>query len=191
MTPICRLSAAFVCLLLASYVGAEDKSDDAKDKNLTVFHVKADLDTEQLQYVLAHGRKDVLKRAMVLDPKQTKAFWSVYRQYEEEREQLDAKRLRLLGTYVNRFSTLTNDDATRLIKLSLSNQRHELALRQKYFRILSQKLNPVVAARFVQLDDFVGMVTRLAILGHMPLIRGPMPEQAAPTRAPASQSRPR
>lgn len=191
MTPICRLSVAFVCLLLASYVGAEDKSDDAKDKNLTVFHVKADLDTEQLQYVLAHGRKKVLKRGMVLDPKQTKAFWSVYRQYEEEREQLDAKRLRLLGTYVNRFSTLTNDDATRLIKLSLSNQRHELALRQKYFRILSQKLNPVVAARFAQLDDFVGMVTRLAILGHMPLIRGSMPEQAAHTRAPASQSTPR
>src|SRR5688500_15647103 len=120
MTPICRLSVAFVCLLLASYVGAEDKSDDAKDKNLTVVHAEADLDTEQLQYVLAHGREDVLKRGMVLDPKQTKAFWSVYRQYEEEREQLDAKRLRLLGTYVNRFSTLTNDDATRLIKLSLS-----------------------------------------------------------------------
>jgi hypothetical protein len=66
----------------------------------------------------------------------------------------------------------------KIVKQSSENQQADLALRKKYFHIYSKKLNPVAAARFMQLDDIVGMVTRLAILGNLPLI-GDVPHAAA------------
>jgi hypothetical protein len=129
-----------------------------------------------LQYVLTHERKVVFDRAMGLDSEQSEIFWGVYHQFEKERERLDAKRLRLLGTYINKMNVLTNNDAISLVKQSSENQQADLALRQKFFRLLSKKLNPVLAARFFQLDDLIGMTVRLAILGNVPLITGLAPE---------------
>jgi len=144
----------------------------AEDKNVTVVRVTPTLDLDQIQYVLSHSRDEVFERGMLLEGKQWEQFWGVYDEYEKDRHVLDAKRLRLLGTFIGKHAMLTNEEATKLIEASGNNQREELALRQKYFEVLSKKLNPVAAARFVQLDDMIGMVIRLAILGNVPLISG-------------------
>ena len=116
----------------------------------------------------------------------------MYDEFDKEKGELDAKRLRLLGTFVNKNATLNGEEATKLIKASVENQQQDLALRQKYFEILSKQLNPLAAARFAQLDDIIGMVTRLAILGNAPLLSGvsgaagepASSPQQAPTAAP-------
>jgi hypothetical protein len=112
-------------------------------------------------------------------------FWGVYHRYEKEKEQLEKNRLRLLGTYIEKYATLTNDDIMKIVKQSGENQRADLALRQKYFHIYSKKLDPMAAARFLQLDDIVGMVTRLAILGNLPLI-GEVPQAATSGESPSA-----
>ena len=63
---------------------------------------------------------------MVLDARQKELFWGVYHRFEKEKEQLDAKRLRLLGTYIAKFPTLTNDEALKIMKQSGQNQQAEL-----------------------------------------------------------------
>ncbi|HSF68129.1 MAG TPA: hypothetical protein VLA67_11950 [Nitrospiraceae bacterium] len=166
MKPIHWLTALALCLLFSPALA------HAADNNITVVRVTPALDLDQLQYVLSHKREEVFDQGMALAPPQSDVFWGVYHQYKKEKDQLDAKRLRLLGTYIGKFASMTGDDAMKLVKASGENQQADLALRQKYFKILSKKLDPVVAARFAQIDDMVGMVIRLAILGNVPLISG-------------------
>lgn len=142
----------------------------AQDSPVNVVRIRPNLDTEKLRYILATERKQVFERNMNLNEEQSEIFWGVYHRYEKEKEQLEKNRLRLLGTYIEKYATLTNDDVMKIVKQSGENQRADLALRQKYFHIYSKKLDPMAAARFLQLDDIVGMVTRLAILGNLPLI---------------------
>lgn len=142
----------------------------AQESAVNVVRVRPNLDTEKLQYILATERKQVFERNMNLNEEQSEIFWGVYHRYEKEKEQLEKTRLRLLGTYIEKYATLTNDDVMKIVKQSGENQRADLALRQKYFHIYSKKLDPMAAARFLQLDDILGMVTRLAILGNLPLI---------------------
>ena len=156
--------------LLANPIHAEESS-------LKVIRVRPNLDMEKLQYIVTTERKAVFERNMNLDEQQSDVFWGVYHRYEKEKQQLEAKRLRLLGTYIEKYDALTNDDVLKIAKQSGENQQADLALRQKYFQIYSKKLNPIAAARFMQLDDIVGMVTRLAILGNLPLI-GDVPHTA-------------
>ena len=165
---------------------------NAEEPTLKVVRIRPNLDTEKLQYILTTERKSVFERNMNLNEQQSEVFWGVYHRYEKEKEQLEAKRLRLLGTYIEKFDSLTNDDVMKIAKQSGENQQADLALRQKYFQIYSRKLNPRAAARFMQLDDIVGMVTRLAILGNVPLI-GEVPHvpvSEAPAGEPAPPANP-
>ncbi|SLM49067.1 exported protein of unknown function [Nitrospira japonica] len=161
----------------------------AADKDITVVRVTPALDMDQIRYILSHEREQVFERGMVLNEKQWDKFWRVYDEYEKERQKLDAKRLRLLGTFINKHGTMSNEEATKLVDASRKNQQADLALRQKYFKILSKKLNPVAAARFVQLDDVVGMVVRLSILGNVPLITGTAEAVAEPESSPQTGER--
>lgn len=150
----------------------------AQEPTVKVVRIRPNLDTDKLQYILSTERKQLFERNMNLNEQQSEVFWGVYHRYEKEKEQLEKNRLRLLGTYVEKYATLTNDDILKIVKQSGENQRADLALRQKYFHIYSKKLDPIAAARFLQIDDIVGMVTRLAILGNLPLI-GDVPHSAA------------
>ena len=163
---ILRWSLYVVFCLVASLSAA------AKDTDITVVRVTPNVDLDQVKYVLSHQREEVFERGMRLESKQWKIFWKVYDDYDKERQELDAKRLRLLGKFITKNAALTGEEATKLMEASGANQRADLDLRQKYFKVLSQQLNPVAAARFAQLDDVIGMVTRLAILGNLPLISG-------------------
>lgn len=184
MKPVHWLVAVAACLLFTVPV-------NAVDKDISVVRVTPTVDLDQVRYILSHQREEVFERGMALNAKQWQVFWRVYEDYDKERQHLDAKRLRLLGTFINKNATLSGEEATKLMKASGENQRADLALRQKYFSILSVKLNSVAAARFAQLDDVIGMVTRLAILGNLPLISGvseveeqPAPAAEAPSAVP-------
>jgi hypothetical protein len=186
MKPIHWLTAVVVLLLLSPSLA------QAAGTDITDVRVTPALDMDQMKYILSHQREEIFQRGMALESKQWKVFWLVYDEFDKEKGELDAKRLRLLGTFVNKNATLTGEEATKLIKASVENQQQDLALRQKYFEILSTQLNPLAAARFAQLDDIIGMVTRLAILGNAPLFSGvsgaagepASSQQQAPTAAP-------
>ena len=171
MKPLAVTGLCLLCLGMSPALKAEEPT-------LKVVRIRPNLDTEKLQYILSTERKQVFERNMNLNEQQSEVFWGVYHRYEKEKEQLEANRLRLLGTYIDKYATLTNDDILKIVKQSGENQRADLDLRQKYFQIYSKKLDPIAAARFMQLDDIVGMVTRLAILGNLPLI-GDVPNAGA------------
>ncbi len=181
MKPLAVTGLCLLCLSVSPALNAEEPT-------LKVVRIRPNLDAEKLQYILTTERKSVFERNMNLNEQQSEVFWGVYHRYEKEKEQLEAKRLRLLGTYIEKFDSLTNDDVMKIAKQSGENQQADLALRQKYFQIYSRKLNPRAAARFMQLDDIVGMVTRLAILGNVPLI-GEVPHVPA-SEAPAGEPAP-
>ena len=108
MTGLCLLS---VTVSLA--VNAEDAS-------LKVVHIRPNLDMEKLQYVVSTERKSVFERNMNLDEKQSEVFWEVYHRYEKEKEALEAKRLRLLGSYIQKYASLTNDDVIKIVKQNVA-----------------------------------------------------------------------
>jgi len=157
-------------LLACGGMTAEVHAQDQKDSSLAVIHIRPHLDPEHMQYILSTDRKRVFEQNMKLEAQQRDIFWGVYHRYEKEKEELDSKRLRLLGSYIKNFGTLSDEDVTKMMQQSSANQQATLALRQKYFKMYSKKLGPVAAARFAQLDDLIEMVTRLAILGNIPLL---------------------
>src|SRR5262245_51268467 len=86
----------------------------AEDTQLKVIRIRPKLDTEKLQYILSTERKAVFERNMNLDEQQSEIFWGVYHRYEKEKEQLETKRLRLLGTYIDKYDSLTGAEVVKI-----------------------------------------------------------------------------
>ena len=123
--------------------GLHAQESTVSESTLKVVRIRPNLDLDKLQYILSTERKEVFQRNMDLDEQQSEVFWGVYHRYEKEKDQLEAKRLRSLGTYIEKYSSLTNDGVMKIVKQSSENQQADLALRKKYFHIYSKKLNPV------------------------------------------------
>ena len=157
-------------LFLALLVGflPQAEAQDTRVLSPTVMQPSSDLDI--VKYVVTQGRRRVFENAMKLNKQDSEIFWTVYAEYEREHGQVDQKGMKLLETYLKNVSVFTNEQSIQFTDELAMLQLETIALRAKYFRILSEKLSGVTAARFYQVDDYVTAATKLDLLDNLPFI---------------------
>jgi hypothetical protein len=133
---------------------------------------RQDVDMAKLENALSKKRRELFAAGMGgLSADQQQAFWGVYADFEKERDANMASRLNLLKQYTDNFASLTDADVVKMVNESAEIQKQTLDLRMKYFGILSQKLGPKAAARFVHIDDYLTTLFRLGMLDNMPALQ--------------------
>lgn len=115
-------------------------------------------------------KKAVVAEALKLNTKEENAFWPIYNQYETERAAIGTKSWNLLEEYANKYSSLADTSAVKLVRSSLGNMKSYITLREKYLKIIAQKVSPGVAARFIQIEDYLYTYVRSQALSEIPLI---------------------
>ena len=128
------------------------------------------LNMAAFQKALSQDRRQLFSANMNLSAKDFEAFWGVYGEYEKEREALGKTRMDLLKNYAAGFGNMSDADVTKLAGDYTQYQRSDIALREKYFGLVSQKVSVPAAARFFQIDDYIQTVTKLALLNQIPFI---------------------
>jgi hypothetical protein len=132
---------------------------------------KSDVDMAKLENALSKKRRELFAAGMGgLSADQQQIFWSVYGDFEKERDAVMASRLALLKQYTENFATLSDADITKMVNESAEIQKQTLDLRMKYFGIMSQKLGVKAAGRFVHIDDYLTTLFRLGMLDNMPAL---------------------
>jgi len=154
-------------VLLVGFLPQAD-AEDTRVLSPTVLQPSSDLDI--VKYVVTQGRRRVFENAMKLNKQDSEIFWTVYAEYEQEHGQVDQKGMKLLETYLKNVSVFTNEQSIQFTDELAMLQLETIALRAKYFRILSEELSGVTAARFYQVDDYVTAATKLDLLDHLPFI---------------------
>ena len=128
------------------------------------------LNMAALQKAMSQDRRQLFSANMNLSAKDFEGFWSVYGEYEKEREALGQTRIELLKNYASGFGNMSDADMAKLAADYSSYQRSDIALREKYFGVVSKKVSVAAAARFFQIDDYIQTVTKLALLSKIPFI---------------------
>jgi len=132
---------------------------------------------------LSHGKVGIINNVMQLDDQEARIFWPIYQEYEQELFDLGDARVEGIREFVGdeKSGKLNNPTASRLATAYFDYETKRLELVKKYYGIISEKLSPVRAAQFTQIEHRVGTVVDLLIASELPLIT-PAPE-AAPARA--------
>ena len=122
---------------------------------------------------ISGARTEIVVSAMELTAAQQEVFWPIYQDYAREQDALLVQRMTILKEFSANFGNMTADHANRIAKQSFALQRARLQTREKYFARLSQAVDPILAARFIQVDAQVATLLDFELMKSTPLIAPP------------------
>jgi len=126
---------------------------------------------ELLRSDVRAGKVEVLTEALDLSQKDADAFWPIYRAYDAELATLGDRRVALIKKFAATFGSTTDDDAAAFAKEWFGIQDDRNALRRKYFGKVAKATSSITAARFIQVENLVGMLIDIQIAAELPLVQ--------------------
>jgi len=113
----------------------------------------------------------ILTEALDLPQAQADAFWPLYRAYDTELTALGDRRVALVKRFAEKYGTMTDVDAEAVAKEWFALQNERLKLREKYYGKIAKATSSLVAARFIQVENVLGMLIDLNIAAELPLMK--------------------
>ena len=157
MTKTNRTLAALLGLVILLTAGLATAQDD-NDKYLEM--VRQDIKT---------GKTAYMTEGMELTSEQGEIFWPIYRDYLTKLSAIGDRRIANIKDYAENWDTMTQEKAAEIIKNSFKNQKDETKLLEATAKKMSKDLDPITAARFVQLESALNLLIDVQLTSEIPL----------------------
>jgi len=108
-------------------------------------------------------KKAVVADYLKLTNEEAEKFWPIYNKYETERTATGDLRIKLITDYVNNKHVGNVAAADEMVKESVDIQRKEVSLREKYYKLVKDGVNPTVAINFYQIEDQISTAVKSAL----------------------------
>jgi Spy/CpxP family protein refolding chaperone len=118
---------------------------------------------------LQSNRADVIAKNLTLTGAQSEKFWPLFDAYQKEQNGIMDEQLRGIQRYIEAFDTLSDADATALIKTHLDRDAKMVALRQQWLPRFQQVLGAKLGARVMQIDRRLALAQQLRFITKIPL----------------------
>jgi Spy/CpxP family protein refolding chaperone len=120
---------------------------------------------------LQSARADVIAKNMTFTAEQAAKFWPMFNQYQKEQNVIMDDQLREVQKYVDSYQTLDDPGALALINAHLDNDTKMTALRRQWLAEFQTVLGAKQAARLIQIDRRLSLVSQVEISSRIPLLR--------------------
>src|SRR4051812_35125874 len=94
---------------------------------------QAQTQDEMFNSVFKMEKRKYFSDNMHLKAEEFDKFWNIYAMFEAKRADLGTQRMDMLKQYVEKYQTLTNEDADKIIKKWLCLEKKDDKLRKKYY----------------------------------------------------------
>ncbi len=160
------LAAALLgCSTMAS---AQSAAAPATDKDS---HVISTQDLDMLRKDIRSQKKQLMAQNLTLTDSDATKFWPIYDQYVAELSKVKDKQYAAFQEYADHFGTMTDDQASTLIKQLLDVDVGATQLRAKYLPIVSKAIGGKKGATWAQLDRRIQMMVDLQLSSKTPLVQ--------------------
>jgi Spy/CpxP family protein refolding chaperone len=126
---------------------------------------------EQLRNDLQARSADVMAKGLTLTSEQAAKFWPLFEAYQKEQHEIVDGQLEATHAYAASFQSLGDQDAIAYIDALLERDQKVHDLRVKWLKKFQTVVPPKVAARAIQLERRMGIVTQVKLSSQIPLIR--------------------
>lgn len=159
MTKTTRILAAVlgtVILLGAGFATAQDDND----KYL-----------EMVRQDIKAGKTAYMTEGMELTSEQGEVFWPIYRDYLTKLSSIGDRQIALIKDYAVNWDSMTQDKAAEIMKASFKNQKDKMKLLEGTAKTVAKDLDPITAARFVQLERALNLLIDVQLTSEIPLFQ--------------------
>jgi hypothetical protein len=122
------------------------------------------------QSIWGMEKRTIVKSYMDLSEADAAKFWTVYEAYELTRKDLGKQRVAILGDYAKNYGSLSGEKAKELINKAVANNIAMQKLFKKTFKNMSKVLDPVTAAKFIQLENYFMLMIQMNIQESIPFV---------------------
>jgi hypothetical protein len=116
-------------------------------------------------------RQAIVTSVMDLTPKESEAFWPLYREYRVEMAKVGDRVSKLLVDYSGQYDTLTDAQAKKITSEWLSIEKAKTHVKDKYVSRFQKILPARKVMRFFQADNKLDAVVTAQLASIVPLAR--------------------
>jgi hypothetical protein len=130
--------------------------------------------SDNMQIVIEKVRADkklLVAENMQLTEKEAKAFWPVYKQYQDELFLLRSRAANLIKSYSDAYGVMTNEKAKKLMDEFMAVEASGLKLRQAYVPKFRKVLPEVKVARYYQIENKIQAALMYELASQIPLMK--------------------
>jgi hypothetical protein len=130
--------------------------------------------SENMQIVLEKIRADkklLISENMQLTDAESKSFWPVYKQYQDELFLLRSRTLNLVKSYSDAYEAMTNERAKKLMDELMAIESRGSKLRQSYVPKFRKVLPEVKVVRYYQIENKIQAALMYELASQIPLIK--------------------
>ena len=125
---------------------------------------------DALRSDLKADRTALIAQHMQLSPKESEAFWPVYRSYRAEMDKVIDNIVNLVLEYADDYPNVSDKKAAEMVRKYLKVEANVLKVRAKYLKKLEKVLPDTKVFRFAQLDNRLDLGIRVGLAAEIPLM---------------------
>ena len=114
---------------------------------------------------------DVMAKALSLTADQAAKFWPLYETYQKEQREIVDGQLKATQDYGAKYASLTDSEALQYVNALLTRDQKIHDLRVKWLAKFQTVVPPATAARAIQVERRLGLVTQIGLSSQIPLVR--------------------
>jgi len=149
-------ASAITIAILVPQVFAQDNSVDS--------------DIQLLRADIRNDKVKIMTDQMQLNDTDSKAFWPIYKEYQQDLDKLNDQKVALIKEYASNYDTMTDKEVQSLAERAFALQKKRIDLRQQYFKKISKAVSAKSAARFAQVEDRIDLLLNLQLAANMPIV---------------------
>jgi hypothetical protein len=140
----------------------------AQDQCVQVQSVR--VDEQIILSRIMSDKRAVYAQAMQLTDAESRAFWSVYDEYEARVKRIDDRFVRLVNEFAAKYSTMTDADARQMLAEKMKIDRERLDLQQAYTRKIAKAVPAIKALRYAQVESRIDNELQRQVMQLVPLV---------------------
>src|SRR5262245_46480438 len=161
----------FSCFVLALAFVIPNSTTDAQTETASGVEIQTDLNL--LRRDLREDKKKLIALNMPLTETEATKFWPVYDQYAAEMAKTNDEFYGLIKKYAANQKTMSDAEASAMIKRWAELQVQLVQTRQKYIPLVEKVIPPRKAALFFQVDRRLYLLMDLQTAALLPLMAQP------------------
>jgi hypothetical protein len=132
---------------------------------------------ELLRSDVTKNRVQIVGQAMQLDAQNADKFWPIYTRFEADYKKFGYGTLALILNYAANYNEMTPQVADQLANKLLDIEQERSNLKRRYYQKFKTALDPITAAKFIQVENQIERILDLQISSQLPVIDVPQSSQ--------------
>jgi hypothetical protein len=126
---------------------------------------------EVVKSLLQTGKKAIIVDNMGFTEGESKAFWPVYNEFQQAKQKLNERTIKVLKDYMDGYETMTNEKAEALLKEYVAIEKERADLKAAFLPKFANILPAKKVARYYQIENKLEAIVKYELAKEVPLVK--------------------